>query len=150
GERRIVAVVALLAPVAMAVVAAVALADSLGIAVLAVALVLIASAAVWFALTNRGPWRALGAALAALADAGLIVVFATHWQGLLVLLALLGLLAVFGLAARYALGRTPQAAARSAATALGPVGAAASAGPLIHLQSGGGNAAALDTAGEAG
>ena len=86
--------------------AAVALAGDLAIAALAVALVVVASAAVWFALTRRGARRAIGAALAGLAGAGLIVVLATHWQGVLVLVALLLLLAVFGLAARYALGRT--------------------------------------------
>ena len=88
-RTRVAAVVALLAPVAMAVVAAVALAGDLAIAVLAVGLVLVASAAIWFALTRRGPRRAAGAALAALAGAGLIVVLATHWQGVLVLVALL-------------------------------------------------------------
>ena len=108
--RRIAAVVALLAPVAMAVVTAVALAGDVPIAVLAVALVLLASAAIWFALTRRGPRRAVGAALAALAGASLVVVLVTNWQGVLVLVALLLLLAVFGLAARYALGRTGERA----------------------------------------
>ena len=94
----------------MAVVAAVALAGDVAIAVLAVGLVLGASGAIWLALTRRGPRRAAGAALATLTGAGLIVVLATHWQGVLVLVALLLLLAVFGVAARYALGRTGEAA----------------------------------------
>jgi hypothetical protein len=51
---RIAAVVALIAPVLMAVVAAVALAGDVPVAVLAVGLVLVCSAAVWFALTRRG------------------------------------------------------------------------------------------------
>ena len=103
--RRIAAILALITPVAMAVVAAVALAGDVPIAVLAVGLVLLANAAIWFALTERGTLRALGAVVAVLAGVGLIVVLATHWQGLLVLAALLLLLALFGLAARYALGR---------------------------------------------
>ena len=101
---RIAAVLALLAPVLMVVVAAVALAGDVPIAVLAVGLVLVCSAAIWFALTRRGPRRAAGAALAALSGIGLIVVLVTNWQGVVVLVALLLLLAVFGLAARYALG----------------------------------------------
>ena len=75
--------------------AAAALAGDLAIALLAVALVMAASGATWFALTRRGPRRVAGAALAALATAGLVVTVATHWQGLLVLLGLLALLAVF-------------------------------------------------------
>ena len=97
--RRLAAVAALLAPVAMVVVAAFALAGDVLIALLAVALVLIAVAADWLALTRRGRGRAAGVALALLATAGLIVVVATHWQGVLVLLALLLLLALFGVAA---------------------------------------------------
>jgi diacylglycerol kinase family enzyme len=147
---RACAVVALLAPVAMAVVAAVALAGNLAIAVLAVALVLGTSGATWFALTRRGARRAAGAALATLAAAGLIVVLATHWQGLLVLLALLALLALFGLAARYALGKAGEAAARRSAAVLVPVGAAGSAVLIINLKSGGGKAERFDLTGEAG
>ena len=59
--RRLAAIVALIAPIAMAVVAAVALAGDVPIAALAVGLVLVASGAIWFALTDRGrceaaPW----------------------------------------------------------------------------------------------
>lgn len=104
-RSRVAAVVALIAPVVMVVVAAVALAGDVPVAVLAVVLVLASSAFIWFALTRRGPRRALSAALAALSGIGLIVL-AANWQGVVVLVALLGLLAVFGLAARYALGRT--------------------------------------------
>src|SRR5271154_3725172 len=74
---RVAAVVALLAPVAMVVVAAVALAGDVPIAVLAVALVLGCSAAIWFALTRRGARRAVGAALAVICAIGLVVLLAT-------------------------------------------------------------------------
>jgi diacylglycerol kinase family enzyme len=148
-RTRVAAVVALLAPVAMAIVAAVALAGDLAIAALAVGLVVVVSAAVWFALTRRGSRRAAGAALAGLAGAGLIVVLATHWQGVLVLVGLLLLLAVFGLAARYALGRTGEAAVHGAPVALVPVRAAGSAVLIINLKSGGGKAERFDLAAEA-
>ena len=121
---RIAAVIALLAPVVMAVVAAAALAGDVPVAALAVALVLVCSAAIWLTLTRRGPRRAASAALAALSGIGLVVVLVTNWQGVVVLVALLLLLAVFGLAARYALGRTGDTALSGVAGALVPVGAA--------------------------
>ncbi|HEY7961739.1 MAG TPA: diacylglycerol kinase family protein [Solirubrobacteraceae bacterium] len=133
----------------MAIVAAVALAGDLAIAALAVGLVVVVSAAVWFALTRRGPRRAAGAALAGLVGAGLIVVLATHWQGVLVLAALFLLLAVFGLAARYALGRTGVAGVHGAGAALMRVGAAGPAVLIVNLKSGGGKAARFDLAAEA-
>jgi diacylglycerol kinase family enzyme len=133
----------------MAAVAAVALAGDVAIAALAVALVVSASGAIWFALTRRGSARAAGAAITTLAGAGLIAVLATHWQGVLVLVALLLLLAVFGLAARYALGRTGEAAARGAAAILVPVGAADSPVLIINLKSGGGKAERFDLVAEA-
>src|SRR5436190_15317185 len=146
---RIAAVLACLAPIAMAVVAAVALAGDVAIAVLAVALLLVASAAIWVALTTRGGRRALGTALAALAGAGLIAVVATHWQGVLVLVALLALLGVFGLSARYALRRTGEAAVRAVAATSVRVGAAGSAVLIMNLKSGGGKAERFDLAAEA-
>jgi diacylglycerol kinase family enzyme len=133
----------------MAVVAAVALAGDVPVAVLAVGLVLVCSAAVWFALTRRGPRRALSAALAAISGIGLIVVLVTHWQGVVVLVALLLLLAVFGLAARYALGRSGEMAVRGVAGAVVPVGAAGSAVLIINLKSGGGKAERFDLAAHA-
>jgi hypothetical protein len=148
-RARACAVVALLAPVAMAVVAAVALAGDVAIAAVAVGLVMGTSGAVWFALTRRGSRRAAGVALATLAGAGLFVVLATHWQGVLVLVALVLLLAVFGLAARYALGKEGEAAARGAAAGVVPVGAAGSAALIINLKSGGGKAERFDLAAEA-
>ncbi len=146
---RIAAVVALIAPVVMAVVAAIALAGDVPVAVLAVGLVLVCSAAIWFALTRRGPRRAAGAALAALSAIGLVVVLVANWQGVVVLVALLLLLAVFGLAARYALGRTGEAAVRGATAVLVRVGAADSAVLIINLKSGGGKAERFDLAVEA-
>ncbi len=147
--RRIAAVVALATPAAMAVVAAVALAGDLPVAVLAVGLVLAANAAIWLALTERGTLRALGAVVAVFAGAGLIVVLATHWQGLLVLAALLLLLALFGGAARYALGRAGEAALGRVAGAVVAVGATGSGALIINLKSGGGKAERFDLAGEA-
>jgi diacylglycerol kinase family enzyme len=147
--RRGAALVALIAPLAMAVVAAVALSGDVAIAVLAVALVLAASASIWIGLTRRGVGRAAGVALAVLAAAGLIVVLATHWQGVLVLVALLLLLALFGLAARYALGRTGPSPGRGAAADLVPVAAARPAVLIMNLKSGGGKAERFDLPAEA-
>jgi diacylglycerol kinase family enzyme len=148
-RRRIAATLALIAPVAMAVVVAVALAGDVPLAVLAIGLVLLTNAAVWFALTERGALRALGTVVAAFSGAGLIVVLATHWQGLLVLAALLILLALFGLAARYALGRTEQAAPGRMNATLLPVGPTGSGALIINLKSGGGKAERFDLAREA-
>jgi diacylglycerol kinase family enzyme len=147
--RRFAAVVALAAPVAMVVVAAVALAGDIPIAVLAVLLVLVANAAIWFALTERGAPRAFGAVAAVLASGGLVLVLATHWHGLLVLIGLLLLLALFGLAARYALERTGEVAVSRASTVVVAVGAAGPATLIINLKSGGGKAERFDLAGEA-
>ncbi len=149
GLRRVAAILALIAPAAMAVVAVVALAGDVPVAVLAVGLVLLANAAIWFALTERGVLRALGAVVAVVVGAGLVLVFATHWQGLLVVVALLLLLALFGLAARYALGRTGEAALGRLVSAVVPVGAASSGVLIINLRSGGGKAERFDLAGEA-
>jgi diacylglycerol kinase family enzyme len=143
------AVVALLAPVAMAVLVAVALAGDLAIAALAVVLVLAASAAAWAALTTHGARRTASWAVAALACAGLIAVVVSNWQGVLVLLALALALAVFGAAARYALGRTGEAAAHTLGQATTRVGAASSAALIINLKSGGGKAERFHLADEA-
>jgi diacylglycerol kinase family enzyme len=147
--RRIAAILALATPAAMAVVAAVTLAGDVPVAVLAVGLVLLANAAIWFALTERGALRSVGTVGAVLAGAGLVAVLATHWQGLLVLGVLLVLLALFGLAARYALGRTGEAALGGMAAAVVPVGAAGAGALIINLKSGGGKAERFDLAGEA-
>lgn len=146
--RRAAALGALLAPPAMAVVAAVALADNIGIAVLAVALALLANLALWVALTTRGARRAVGAAVTMLALAGFVVVLATHWQGVVVLLVLLALLALFGVLAEYALGRRGAAAASRVAAAVTPVGVA-TATLIMNLKSGGGKAERFHLADEA-
>jgi diacylglycerol kinase family enzyme len=146
---RVAAVVALIAPVVMVVVAAVALVGDVPVAVLAVGLVLVCSAAIWFALTRRGPRRAVSAALAALSGVGLIVVLVTNWQGVVVLVALLLLLAVFGLAARYALGRTGKTAVGGVVGAVVPLSTAGSAVLIINLKSGGGKAEHFDLAAQA-
>jgi diacylglycerol kinase family enzyme len=148
-RSRIAAVVALIAPVVMVVVAAVALAGDVPVAVLAIGLVLACSAFIWFALTRRGPRRVLSAALVALSGIGLIVVLVANWQGVVVLIALLLLLAVFGLTARYALGRTGKTAVSGAVRAVVPVGAAGSAVLIINLKSGGGKAERFDLATQA-
>ncbi len=146
---RIAAVLALIAPVLMVVVAVVALTGDVPVAVLAVGLVLVCSAAIWFALTRRGPRRALGAALAAFSGIGLVAVLVVNWRGVVVLLALLLLLAVFGLAARYALGRTVETVIGAAAGVFVPVGAAGSAVLIVNLKSGGGKAERFDLAAQA-
>jgi diacylglycerol kinase family enzyme len=146
---RIAAVLALIAPVVMAVVAAVALAGDVLVAVLAVGLVLVCSAAIWFALTRRGPRRALGAALAALSGIGLIVVLVTNWRGVVVLVALLLLLAMFGLATRYALGWTVKTTVGGVSGPTVPVGAGGSAVLIVNLKSGGGKAERYDLAAQA-
>jgi diacylglycerol kinase family enzyme len=119
------------------------------IAVLAVVVVLVCSAAIWLALTRRGARRVASVALAALSAIGLIAVLVANWQGVVVLVALLLLLAVFGLAARFALGRTGATAPSSVAGALVPVGAARSAVLIINLKSGGGKAERFDLAAQA-
>jgi diacylglycerol kinase family enzyme len=109
-------------------------------------LVFVACGAVWVALTNRGTRRYAGAGLALLAVAGLVVVIATHWQGVLVLVALLLLLAAFGIAARFALGTMGEAQLER------PAARAVRAGPgalIINLKSGGGKAERFGLASEA-
>ena len=145
---RIAAVLALIAPVAIVVVTGVALAGNLPVAALAVVLVLVCSAAIWLALTRRGPRRAAGAALAALSGTGLVVVLATHWQGLVVLVVLLLLLAVFGLAAGFALG-TGQAAVGGVVGGVVPVDAAQRAVLIVNPRSGGGKAERFELAARA-
>jgi diacylglycerol kinase family enzyme len=149
---RLAAIVALLSPLAMAAVAAAALSGHLLDALLAVALLLLASTAIWTALTRRGAPRIAGGVLAVAATAGLIVVLALHWRGVLVLAVLLLLLALFGLCARYALAHER---ARGVATRGGagggavPVGAARTATLIMNLKSGGGKAERFNLAEEA-
>ena len=146
---RLAAVLALLAPLAAAVVAAVALAGDVAVAAATVVLILAVSASLWLALTRHGARRVLGLAGAALTLAGLLVLVATHWQGIVVLLAMLALLSLFGLAARYALGRTGEAAALASAAGVVDVGPAERPVLIINLKSGGGKAERFDLVGEA-
>ncbi len=152
-RSRAAALVALLAPAAMALVAIVALAGDLVLAAAALGLVLLASAASWYALTRRGQRRAGGAVLAVLAVLCLVALLIANWHGLLVLLALLALLALFGLSARYALGRTGPDPTRPAPASGGTSRTAGRAGGraalIINLKSGGGKAERFDLAGEA-
>ncbi len=149
---RIAAIVALLAPVAMVVVGVVALAGDVAIAVLAVAAVIVASGATWFALIHRGTGRLVGTAAAALASGGLVAILIANWRGLLVLLALAALLALFGASARYALGRIATTGTRTSGASPAAavcVGAAGPAALIINLRSGGGKAERFDLAGRA-
>jgi diacylglycerol kinase family enzyme len=138
---RLAATLALCTPVAAAalVIAALARGD-VAIAILALALVLLASAALWVALTNRGGRRTAGAIVAALAAAGLLATLIVNWQGVLVLVAVFALLALFGASARYALGRTGQAAGRRVDATVTRVAAVEGAALIINPKSGGGKA----------
>ncbi len=144
------ALLALIVPPAMVILTAVALVGHVGVALLAIALILLASGAIWVALTSRGTRRAVGAALATLAVLGLIAVIVTHWRGLLFLFALLALLLLFGLCARDALGRSRAAAVRRLAGNVVVVGAARSPVLIINPRSGGGKAQRFDLPAEAG
>jgi hypothetical protein len=147
---RLTALAALLCPLAMAVTVAVALAGDVAIAVLAVALVAAASGSLWVALTNRGGARLLGGLVAGLAAAGLVVVLATNWHGIVVLVLLLGLLGLFGLTARHALGRRASPAVGAVGcSSMAPAGRAEQAVLIINLKSGGGKAERFDLANEA-
>lgn len=141
---RVAAIVALLAPPAMAALAIAALAGDVAVAVLAFAAVLVASGATWFALTRRGKGRAFGVALAVGAVAALLVLLIVNWHGLLLIIALLLLLAIFGASARYALGRTDGAVAGFV-----PASPAARAVLIINPKSGGGKAERFALAAEA-
>ncbi len=130
----------------MVVVAVIALAGDVAVAILAGALVILTCAAGWVALTNQGATRAASALLAALAAGGFVAVLATHWQGILVLLALIVLLAIFGSSARFALAEAAPAAQAPRAVRAG----AASMGVLIiNPKSGGGKAERFDLVSEA-
>jgi diacylglycerol kinase family enzyme len=146
---RAAALLALIVPLAMVAVTAIALAGHVGVALLAIALILLTSAAIWVSLTSRGARRAVSAALATLAVIGLVAVIATHWQGVLFLLALLALLALFGLCARNALGRSGATAVRRLADSVVAVGPARAPALIINPWSGGGKAQRFDLATEA-
>jgi diacylglycerol kinase family enzyme len=133
-SRRLAALVALLAPLAAAVLLLVKLKGNADTVVLAIALLLICDIEVFNALTHRGMSRIFGAVVAVLAAAGLIVVLATHWKGIVLLIAVVALIALFGLAARYALHSAPVHVEAVPAPAPGK------AALIINLRSGGGKA----------
>ena len=147
-STRLAALVALLSPLAMVAIAATALSGHVLDALLAVALLLLASGAIWITLTRRGGARVTGGVVALAATAGLIVVLALHWRGTLVLAALLLLLALFGLCARYALARDLEKRKGSNPAAV-PVGKAEAAALIMNLRSGGGKAERFNLAEEA-
>jgi diacylglycerol kinase family enzyme len=144
-RTRVAALVALLVPVADALLLGIVLRANAWIVVLAIALVLGATSAGWYALTHRGSRRVAGAAASALATAGLVVALATHWHGVVVLITMLALLLAFGVAAAYALGHTTQSPAGSA---VGPV-PAGTAVLIINRKSGGGKAERFELEAEA-
>src|SRR6185437_2131903 len=149
ASRRAAAAVALVLPLAAALVAGVALSGHLAVAALALGLVVAANGAIWFALTERGARRTVGAVAAVLSLGGLIAVFVTNWQGLVVLVLLVLLLAGFGLAAGYALESARRSAYGIAPARPAAVGGAGSAVLIINPKSGGGKAERFDLAAQA-
>jgi diacylglycerol kinase family enzyme len=133
----------------MVVVAIVALVGDVAVATLAFALVLVASAAIWVALTRHGIRKAIAVVLALCAAAGLVVVLILNWHGVVVLLALSLLLVLFGASARYALGRTEETSTGDARVTVVSPRAAHAAALIINLRSGGGKAGRFDLAKEA-
>lgn len=148
-SRRTAATVALVAPVGMAVVVAIALAGKIAIAALAVGLMLIASCALWFALTRQGLRRGVGIAVVALAGVGLVAVLVTNRGGWVALVALALLLGLFGVTARYALDRGVRAVAHTKVTTVARLGSSDGAVLLINPKSGGGKAERFDLVSQA-
>jgi diacylglycerol kinase family enzyme len=107
ASQRLAAVAALLAPLAMAAIVVAVFIDNFGIALAALALVVVIAVAVWFAVTRRGVVRTLALVVALAAIVGEVVLIATHWHGAVLLVALALLLVCYGAAARAALGRAP-------------------------------------------
>ena len=142
-SRRAAALVALAAPIAAVVILLIKLRGHFGELVGTIALLLVTDIAVFFALTRRGAARMAGAAVAVLAAAGLIVVLATNWRGIVVFAAVIALVALFGLAARYALHED------AIPFEVVPVPAPGKAALIINLKSGGGKAERFDLADEA-
>jgi diacylglycerol kinase family enzyme len=142
-SRRAAALAALAAPIAAVVILVVKLRGHFGELVATLALLLVTDVAVFFALTRRGAARMAGAAVAVLAGAGLIVVLATNWRGIVLFVLVMALIALFGLAARYALHED------AIALEVVPAPAPGKAALIINLKSGGGKAEHFDLAGEA-
>lgn len=148
-QSRAAAILALLAPLAMAAVTIAALAGDIAVAALAFAALLVASAAMWLALTRSGGRRAFGVVLAVCAVLALVVLLTVSWHGVLLILVLLLLLALFGASARYALDRIEGAAARTSPASVLAPRAPRVAILIINPKSGGGKAERFALAAEA-
>jgi diacylglycerol kinase family enzyme len=149
AARRVSAVVALLAPLALlAVVVVVLLRRPLELAAAAVCVGVGVSAAA-FAVTRTGPLRAGAAVLAVVALAAVVIVQLTAAGGLLVVALLVALVLVGGAATRYALGRD-LASLKHAPTPGDPVGPAARPVLLMNPRSGGGKVGRFGLVEEAG
>jgi diacylglycerol kinase family enzyme len=149
AARRVSAVVALLAPLALlAVVVVVLLRRPLELAAAAVCVGVGVSAAA-FAVTRTGPLWAGAAVLAVVALAAVVIVQLTAAGGLLVVALLVALVLVGGAATRYALGRD-LASLKHAPTPGDPVGPAARPVLLMNPRSGGGKVGRFGLVEEAG
>jgi diacylglycerol kinase family enzyme len=147
-RQRGAALLALILPFVSAALVIAVFVHELGVAVLAVALVLASAAATFTALTSRGPRRAVAGLAALVAYAGLIVVLVLNWRGTVALVAALALVALFGLCARYALGLSSVRAADLGSTVTSARRGLQSV-LIINPKSGGGKAERFDLVGEA-
>jgi diacylglycerol kinase family enzyme len=137
AARRVSAIVALLAPVAvLAVIVAVLLSRPLVMAAV-VACVSIGIGACAFAVTRTGALRLAAAALGVVALVGAVVLLLAAVGSLLVLLLVVALIVVGGAATKFALGRD-LAALKRGPTPGTPVGPAARPVLLMNPKSGGG------------
>ena len=135
--RRVTAVVALLAPLAVLVVVVAALLQRPLMLVLAVACVSLGVGAAAYAVTRTGLRRTLAAVLAVLVLAAAVVLIFAAAGGLLVLGLVLALILVGAAATRHALGRDIKSL-KSSPTPGTAVGPAARPVLLMNPKSGGG------------
>jgi diacylglycerol kinase family enzyme len=135
--RRVTAVVALLAPLAVLLVVVVALVRRPLTLVLAVACVALGMGAAAYAITRPGVRRTLGAVLAVLALAAAVVLILAAAGGLLVIGLVVALILVGAAATRHALGRDIKSL-KSSPTPGTAVGPAARPVLLMNPKSGGG------------
>jgi len=146
--RRVTAVVALLAPLALLVVVVVALVRRPLDLVLAVACVGIGVGAAAYAITRTGMRRTLAAVLAVLALAAAVVLVLAVAGGLLVLGLVVALILVGAAATRYALGRDIKSL-KSSPTPGTAVGPAARPVLLMNPKSGDGKVGRFNLVAEA-
>jgi diacylglycerol kinase family enzyme len=135
--RRVSAVVALLAPLALLVVVVAAFLRRPLLLVAVVACVSVGLSAAAFAVTRTGLLRTAAAVLAVVALAAAIILPLAAGGGLLVVALLVALVLLGGATTRYALGRD-MASLKNAATPGDPVGPAARPVLLMNPKSGGG------------